>query len=49
MTVELCEEFANVGADAVLIHTPHFFKSLMNDAALENHYKKVMKHFPILR
>jgi len=47
MTVELCEQFEKLGANAVLVHTPHFFKSLMNDAALENHFNKVADLSPL--
>jgi len=40
-TIDLCKKFADLGVDAVLIHTPCFYKSSMTNAALELHYKKV--------
>lgn len=37
----MAQKMASVGADAVLIVTPCFYKSGMTREALENHYRKV--------
>jgi dihydrodipicolinate synthase/N-acetylneuraminate lyase len=40
-TIELSKEFAKMGADAVLVITPSFFKASMTAEALEQHYFQV--------
>uniref|UniRef100_A0A914UKG5 4-hydroxy-2-oxoglutarate aldolase, mitochondrial n=1 Tax=Plectus sambesii TaxID=2011161 RepID=A0A914UKG5_9BILA len=43
-TIKLCNEFAGIGVDAVLIITPCFYKNAMTPQALEAHYRKVADH-----
>ena len=42
----MTKKMAEAGADAALVVTPCYFKSLMNNQALEQHYTKVneIKH-----
>jgi 4-hydroxy-2-oxoglutarate aldolase len=40
-TIRACKRAAQLGADAVLVRTPSFFKSRMTDAALIHHYTAV--------
>lgn len=42
MTIYLCNKLAEENADAVLVHTPHFYKSLMTPDALIRHYQRVI-------
>ena len=37
----MTKKMAEAGADAALVVTPYYFKSLMNNQALEQHYTKV--------
>jgi len=46
-TIELIKKFSDLGVDAVLVHTPCFFKSRMTNAALEQHFKKVADSSPL--
>lgn len=39
--MELTRKMASVGADAVLVVTPSFYKNAMTDAALKLHYRTV--------
>ena len=39
----MTKAMAEAGADAVMVVTPCYFKSLMNNQALEQHYLKVRK------
>lgn len=39
--MELTRKMASVGADAVLVVTPSFYKNAMTDTALELHYRTV--------
>ena len=39
----MTKAMAEAGADAVMVVTPSYFKSLMNNQALEQHYMKVNK------
>jgi 4-hydroxy-2-oxoglutarate aldolase len=45
--IEASRRAAHLGADAVLVRTPCFFKGLMNDAALERHYVAVADASPV--
>ena len=40
----MTKAMADAGADAVMVVTPCYFKSLMNNQALEQHYLKVNKY-----
>lgn len=40
-TIELCQQMSKVGADAVLVRNPCFYKGSMTDRALIQHYKTV--------
>ena len=40
-TIRLCRDAAEAGADAVLVQPPGFFRSLMTEAALVDHYTRV--------
>lgn len=40
-TIELCQQMSKVGADAVLVRNPCFYKGSMTDKALIQHYKSV--------
>jgi len=46
-TVELTLQMAEVGADAVIVVTPSYYKRLMSVAALENHYLQVANVSPV--
>jgi len=46
-TVELTLQMAEVGADAVIVVTPSYYKGLMSAAALENHYRQVADASPV--
>ncbi|XP_064474794.1 4-hydroxy-2-oxoglutarate aldolase, mitochondrial-like [Ornithodoros turicata] len=46
-TVELAKESAALGADAVLVVTPWFYKGRMTPAALEAHYATVADQSPV--
>lgn len=46
-TIRVTKEAADVGADAALIISPHYFKANMTDAALEQYYKDVADASPI--
>lgn len=45
--VEAARQAASLGADAVLVRTPCFFKGLMNGAAFERHYRAVADASPV--
>lgn len=49
-TIAACRTAAALGADAVLVRTPCFFKAQMTGAALERHYRAVAdaSHVPVL-
>ena len=40
-TVAMGQKMADAGADALLVVTPCYYKSVMTPAALEKHYEKV--------
>lgn len=46
-TIRVTKKAADVGADAALIISPHYFKANMTDAALEQYYKDVADASPI--
>jgi 4-hydroxy-2-oxoglutarate aldolase len=46
-TIELTLQMAEVGADAVIVVTPSYYKRLMSAAALENHYRQVADISPV--
>jgi 4-hydroxy-2-oxoglutarate aldolase len=46
-TIAACRTAADLGADAVLVRTPCFFKSQMSGAALERHYGAVADASPV--
>jgi 4-hydroxy-2-oxoglutarate aldolase len=46
-TIDLTRRMAQVGADAALVITPCYYKSKMNVAALEHHYRQVADVSPI--
>ncbi|XP_060557304.1 4-hydroxy-2-oxoglutarate aldolase, mitochondrial-like [Ruditapes philippinarum] len=46
-TIAMCEKMAKVGAEAVLVVTPSYYKSLMSNAALISHYTKVADASPV--
>ena len=46
-TVRLCRDAAHAGADAALVHPPGYFRSLMQPAALLEHYTRVADESPI--
>jgi len=46
-TVDLTLQMAGVGADAVIVVTPSYYKRLMSAAALENHYLQVADVSPV--
>ena len=46
-TLELTEKAANLGADAALVVTPHYYKSKMDRPALLNHYTMIADRSPI--
>jgi 4-hydroxy-2-oxoglutarate aldolase len=46
-TLRLTRDCAELGAQAALVITPHFFGGRMNEAALERHYTTIADHSPI--
>jgi len=46
-TVDLTLQMAGVGADAVIVVTPSYYKRFMSAAALENHYRQVADVSPV--
>ncbi|HIF07865.1 MAG TPA: dihydrodipicolinate synthase family protein [Gemmatimonadetes bacterium] len=46
-TIRLCQAAAGIGADAVLVQPPAFFRGAMTDAALLEHYRAVAAASPI--
>jgi len=46
-TIELTEKAGNIGADAALVVTPHYFKGKMDHQALVNHYVSLADRSPI--
>lgn len=40
-TIELTHRMAEVGADAAIVVTPSYYKTMMSSAALENHYRQI--------
>ncbi|CAG0882602.1 unnamed protein product [Cyprideis torosa] len=46
-TISVCKMVAGVGADAVLVVTPSFYKNAMTDHALINHYTQVADASPV--
>jgi 4-hydroxy-2-oxoglutarate aldolase len=46
-TLELTDEAAQLGANAALVVTPHYYKSRMNHRALVTHYTMIADHSPI--
>lgn len=46
-TIRRCEESAGMGADAVLVQPPAFYRGAMTDAALLEHYRAVAAASPI--
>jgi 4-hydroxy-2-oxoglutarate aldolase len=46
-TIARCRRAASIGYHAVLVKTPHYFKSGMTTQALENHYRAVADASPV--
>ncbi|XP_071946779.1 4-hydroxy-2-oxoglutarate aldolase, mitochondrial-like [Antedon mediterranea] len=46
-TIQLSNEMASAGADALLVITPCFYKSGMSNPAMLQHYTKVADHSPV--
>ncbi|ELT93592.1 hypothetical protein CAPTEDRAFT_21733 [Capitella teleta] len=46
-TIALTKKMAEVGADAVMVVTPCYYKGRMTNSALENHYIKVADESPV--
>ena len=46
-TIQLCQDAAAAGADAVLVQPPGFVRSLMTTAALVDHYTRVADASPV--
>lgn len=46
-TIDLTKRAAEIGADAALIVTPHYYRPAMNAAALTEHYLKIADASPI--
>ncbi|XP_070539639.1 4-hydroxy-2-oxoglutarate aldolase, mitochondrial-like [Ptychodera flava] len=46
-TIQLTKKMADVGADAVLVVTPCYYKAQMKNAAIEEHYRKLADQSPI--
>ena len=46
-TIRLTKKAADVGADAALVISPHYFKANMNENALETYYRNVADESPI--
>jgi 4-hydroxy-2-oxoglutarate aldolase len=46
-TIELTHQMADVGADAVIVVTPSYYKKMMSTNALENHYRQVADASPV--
>ena len=46
-TIRRCEESAGMGADAVLVQPPAFYRGAMTDTALLEHYRAVAAASPI--
>ena len=46
-TIRLTKKAADVGADAALVISPHYFKANMNENALETYYRDVADESPI--
>ena len=46
-TLELSEEAARLGARAVLIVTPHYYRSKMDHHSLVNHYSQIADRSPV--
>ena len=46
-TLELTEKAANLGADAALVVTPHYYKARMDHGTLVNHYTVISDRSPI--
>ncbi|ELT93590.1 hypothetical protein CAPTEDRAFT_134600 [Capitella teleta] len=46
-TIALTKKMAEVGADAVMVVTPCYYKGRMTNSALENHYVKVADESPV--
>jgi len=47
VTLEFTRRMAAAGADAALVRTPSYFKSLMDDEALKKHYRTLADHSEI--
>jgi len=47
VTVRLCREAANAGADAVLVQPPAFYLPAMTPAVLADHYRRVADECPV--
>jgi len=46
-TIELARALAGAGADAVIVVTPHYYKSRMTSAALQRYYEQVAESSPV--
>ncbi|XP_018015683.1 4-hydroxy-2-oxoglutarate aldolase, mitochondrial [Hyalella azteca] len=46
-TIKMCEEMAAAGADAVMLVSPSFYKSGLNDRSLIHHYSAVADRCPL--
>jgi 4-hydroxy-2-oxoglutarate aldolase len=46
-TIELTEKAANLGADAAMVVTPHYYKARMNHRSLMTHYTMIAERSPI--
>ena len=46
-TMDMCKEAARIGADAVLVLNPFYYRGRMDNMALENHFLKVADASPV--
>ena len=46
-TVSMCQRMAEVGADALLVVTPFYYKGGMSIPALSQHFKQVADQSPV--
>lgn len=46
-TIDLTEKAANLGADAAMVVTPHYYKARMNHRSLMTHYTMIAERSPI--
>lgn len=46
-TIKLCEHAAELGYDAAMVRTPHYYKACMTPAAMLNYYRVVADRSPL--